>query len=137
MEKNDFIERRRYVRCPVEAKVTFQFTEKGQEQPSFGTVKAISKDLSVEGICFISNKQVPPSSRLKLEIVLSPDQQPVKLEGDVKWSRPVSPQKGQELFSTGVRLFTVGSEDDSRFVQYICKKMVENAKYWVIEEEKD
>ena len=62
----EFIERRKYVRLDVKTKVRFKLGKK-KIWPS-NKVTAITKNLCVEGIRFISDKRLEPGSAIRLEL---------------------------------------------------------------------
>jgi len=129
VNKWPFVERRRFVRFDVQCKVIFRVKDNAPGQPSSDVVVAVSKNLSVEGICFKCEHKLKPGTILKLEVFLPNQEHPLNLEGKVIWHRVVF-QEDKELFETGVNLFTLNKDDESKFVAYVCDKMTERlSKY--------
>ncbi len=125
MRAKEFVDRRRYLRFNSESKINFQVQKKGQTQVPSGKTSSITRNLSIEGICFICEKNLTPGDIIKLEIVLPSQSQPLHLEGQVKWVSSLKPTENIEVFETGVKLFTLKEEDESRFIEYTYYKMIE------------
>ena len=90
---------------------------------------AVSKNLSVEGICFKCVKKLKPGTVLKLDVFLPNQERPLSLEGKVIWQGSIF-QEDKKVFETGVNLFTLDKDDESKFVTYVCDKMTERlSKY--------
>ncbi len=122
---NNKIERRRFVRLDVEAKVNFRIKEIDGEQVLSERIGGKSKNISVEGICFSSQNQLKIGSKIELEVFL-PGSEPVHMQGEVAWSSPVQPKMGSKAaFDTGVKLLNIQKTDENKFLVYICNKMTE------------
>lgn len=126
MEGKSFVDKRRYIRFDSEIKISFQIKDKTKEQNPSRAVSAITKNLSTEGICFVSDRKLEPGSVLELEILLPSHPQPLHLEGRVVWLCPLQQQEAKEIFDVGVKLFTLEKADENRFVGYICDKMTQH-----------
>ncbi|MFA5088235.1 MAG: PilZ domain-containing protein [Candidatus Omnitrophota bacterium] len=127
-EKN---ERRKYERYDTEVKIYFQvdydFKTKVQfqilpKQPSEGgsqKYSAISRNVSAEGLCFTSSKRLDIGEKLLLEVYLPRAEEPISMEGEVRWSRQTSAdQRDLNQFDTGVRLITVQGKDVNQTIEY-------------------
>ena len=96
----------------VKTLVKFQVKDRQTGQPLSRKYSALSRNVSVEGLCFTSGKQLETGALLYLEVYVPGTQEPVYMEGVVMWSRPVSFEPEDEnKFDTGVRLFTVRGKD--------------------------
>ncbi|MBL7132359.1 MAG: PilZ domain-containing protein [Candidatus Omnitrophica bacterium] len=124
MQRKESEERRRYVRVDIATKINFQVKEKVKEKTSPKSLPAISKNLSVEGICFNSEKELTPGTGLQLQMFIPSQAEPLLLEGEVKWSGPIQ-GKGKTMFATGVQLYTFGESDENRYLRYVSEKMTE------------
>ena len=111
MEQKPSSEKRRYVRFNVKTEVKFQAQQKYQGQTPSENVSAITKNLSVEGVCFLTDKALDPGNMLKLEIVVPDQPEVLHLRGEVMWSIPVSLPDGKQGYETGVKLFTIKQSD--------------------------
>ncbi|MFC1704371.1 PilZ domain-containing protein [Candidatus Omnitrophota bacterium] len=125
-ERNGSTERRRFVRFNVQTGVTFQVQQKYQGQTPTENVSAITKNLSVEGVCFLTEKELKQGSMLRMEIAVPSYSEPLHLRGEVIWSIPLGAQGGKQVFETGVKLFTIKESDESRFIEYICNKAADD-----------
>jgi hypothetical protein len=108
---------RRYSRFDTELKVHFQVKYDFKTKVRFQVVQSphdgigahkyagICKDISVEGLSFTSHKQTYQGDIVSLEVYPPNAKKPVKMEGEVRWSRklPDGPE-GKEIFQSGVLL---------------------------------
>ncbi len=112
-------ERRRYDRYDTEVKIYFQVTydietkvkyqiiDKQEGGLSSDKYPALSKNVSPEGLCFVSDKQLKEGTFLHLEVYLPTEEKPIHMEGEARWSR----ESGQpNKFDTGVRPETVNGK---------------------------
>ena len=120
---DDFADRRKYIRFDLETKVNFKV--KKEDNVYSEEASAETRNLSAEGLCFVSDKNVLPGSILKMTITIPSQSQPVHLEGKVMWSEYLKGSEGEELFEIGVKLFTIDKSDEGRFLGYVCYKMVQ------------
>ncbi len=115
-------ERRKYERYETEAKVYFRviyeiktkvefriITEKQEGRTLSEKYSAISKNVSAEGLCFTSHKQLEKGDALYLEIYLPKRKEPIHMQGQVRWSQCYTSQKEnrEDKFDTGVKLTAV------------------------------
>lgn len=124
MYTKKFVDKREYIRFNSEGTINLQVQKKDQDQTPSDKVFAITKNLSIKGICFIYDKNLVPGDIIQLEIVLPPQPQTLHLEGQVKWVNSLKPTENTEVFETGVELFTLGENDESRFIEYTCEKTI-------------
>ena len=91
----------------LETSVKFQMVN-----PQEGTLSrqytGVSKNVSVEGLCFTSKIKLNKGEKLKVEVYLPTSKEPIRMEGEVRWSKPLSPDKeSNKEFDTGVRVISV------------------------------
>lgn len=126
MEEKKFEEKRRYARLNIETKVSFRVKPKKQAEAPLASVSGVSRNISVEGICFRAHRQLAIGSELELEISIPSEPEPLLLKGEVKWSHPIQPkEKGKVAFDTGVKLFNIERSDENRYLRYVNEKMME------------
>ncbi len=127
-KEEEFKEKRRYVRLDIRTKVKFKLGKKKMWPSKRST--AFTKNLSVEGISFASNKHLEPGSTIKLEISVPGEARPLHLDGTVVWSNTHHKRSGKEVFDTGIKLFTIDKSDQGKFIGYVCNKMMQRlSKY--------
>lgn len=113
-------ERRRYARYATELEVRysfvydiktlvkFQIKDRQTGQALSRKYSALSKDVSIEGLCFTSGKRLEKGDLLHLEVYVPGAKEPVAMEGSVAWSQAASLEPQDEnKFDTGVQLFSV------------------------------
>ncbi|MCM8791249.1 MAG: PilZ domain-containing protein [Candidatus Omnitrophica bacterium] len=120
---NSYIERRKYLRYDTDMKVYFQVKYDIKTRVEFivleeewksGTVHKYSglcKNVNVEGMCFVSRKKLNKGDILLLDVYEPIVKGPVRMEGEVRWSKKISGKEGDRgLFRTGVRLISVNGK---------------------------
>ena len=119
-------ERRKYIRLNVANEVNFRVKDKETAGPLEAKASGISKDMSMEGICFSTDKQLEPGTKLDLEIMLPSESEPLILRGEVKWSRLLEARANlKAMFDTGVQLLVIQESDENRYLKYVNQKMME------------
>ncbi len=92
----------------VKAQVQFQVIDKEMNRPLSRKYLALSRNISLEGLCFSCLKQLTAGELLLLEISGPQHASPVKLKGEVRWSRKMTaPEFDDNKFDTGVKILTV------------------------------
>ncbi|MDP8234093.1 MAG: PilZ domain-containing protein [Candidatus Saelkia tenebricola] len=116
-------EKRKYIRLEVDAVIGVSVADDAQES-SFEGFSASAKNISAEGICFVSDKQLAVGGILKVKVVLTEGSEPFFLKGEVKWSNSV-PRGDKTVFDIGVKILDIDKNDEQRFTSYVCSKMSE------------
>ncbi|MDD5005078.1 MAG: PilZ domain-containing protein [Candidatus Omnitrophica bacterium] len=125
-------ERRKYERYDTEAKIYFRVVYDIKTKIEFQVIDksgkgelfsekypAISRNVGVEGISFISDQQLNKGDFLYLEVYLPDDKKPIHMEGQVRWSQQASLKaKKKNKFDTGVKLITVEGQSVLGSVYY-------------------
>jgi hypothetical protein len=97
-----------YVSFDIQTKVDFRVKEKDKSEYSLNKYSALSRNVSVEGISFISEKKVNSGDVLFLEIFVPAAATPVRMEGQVRWCEAIEPKQGKyPTYETGVRVVSV------------------------------
>lgn len=90
----------------IQTKIEYQLLDKNNKKIS-PKHAAVSKNVSVEGLSFISGQELKLGDYLDIEIFLPDAPDPVRMEGEVRWSRSLGEGKG---FQTGVLLKKVNKK---------------------------
>jgi hypothetical protein len=120
VKENSGAERREYERYVTDLKLDFQvafsiktkidFRIKDKKKDDFSTKKysAVSKNISAEGLCFSSPKQLNTGDMLLIEVYVPSAKIPISMKGEVKWSSFVSGKRNKEaVYDTGILLLSV------------------------------
>ena len=103
----------------LETKVKFELIDQTGENSLSDKYLAVSRNISVGGLCFVSSKRVRQGDLLHLEVYLPGAKEPIDMKGRVEWCKPVSPSyeerlleevEGHRVFEVGVRLMFVNEE---------------------------
>lgn len=89
------------------AKVDVHSTEKSIK-PAVLKYHGICKNISVEGLCFVSEKRLKRGEKLDLEFYVSDSNSPIHMQGNVRWSREApGSQSAHSQYDTGLKLITI------------------------------
>ncbi|UCC95216.1 MAG: PilZ domain-containing protein [Candidatus Omnitrophota bacterium] len=124
-------ERRRYSRYDTEMKIYFhvsydiktkiRYRILASKKQKYSSKKypGISRNISVEGLCFVSKKKLEKEDMLLLEVYAPNVKAPIQMQGQVRWSCKL-PQKPKykKMFYTGVKLIAVNDEVVADSVHY-------------------
>ena len=103
----------------LETKVEFELIDKEGKKTLSDKYSAVSRNVSVGGLCFASSKRVKQGDLLHLEVYLPSAKEPIDMQGRVEWCKPVPPSyeerileemEGHRVFEVGVRLISVKEE---------------------------
>jgi len=98
----------------METKMKFKVADDMKSRISSRKYLALSRNVSSEGLCFVSGKKLEKGSHLDLEVFLPGDQEQIRMEGEVKWCDYVQgdevEQSENQQFDTGVKLVSVEGE---------------------------
>jgi hypothetical protein len=129
-------ERRKYKRYNTEVKIYFDFSfdlqtkvhyeviDKKKKKPLPGKYTAISRNISVEGICIVSDRELKKGDDLQMELYLPSSNKPILMQGTVKWCSPSKPpeeikDKNEKLqYLAGVLVSTVNGESVPDSIYY-------------------
>jgi len=102
----------------VTTKVKFRIRDK-RGQVSARKYAATSKNVSAEGLSFISSKKLHKGDRLALEVYLPKSRDPIAMEGQVRWSEPIILKRGRKkVFETGLRISSVENQSVQKSIYY-------------------
>lgn len=100
-------------------KVRFQIVNDPQVQNNPPKYPALGQNISAQGLCFISNRQLAQGDVLFIEVYVPGVKEPVFMNGEVAWCRQVSQRPEDEFrFSTGVRLIDVNGQSVDESIHY-------------------
>ena len=110
----------------LETNVKFQMIGPG-DGISSRQYSGVSRNVSVEGMCFSSNIKLNKGEKLKVEVYLPNAKEPIRMEGEVRWSKSNSQDKeSSNGFDTGLRLVSVEGKRVVDSIHYDEKYQV----YW-------
>ncbi len=107
------------VNFDVKTKINFRIKEKPQTEFSHKKYSAFSRNVSVEGLAFLSNKKLHKGDILSLEVYVPSASAPIPMEGEVRWCCLTDPPKGdedEEIYDTGVKVIAVNGENVEKTV---------------------
>lgn len=109
----------------LETKVKFEFIDKrGKILPK--RYAALSRNISVEGLCFLSHKKVERGDLLHMEVYLPSAKDPIHMKGEVKWCRVLESSSGptpkkrkdNHIYHAGLMLLFVNGQPVHETIHY-------------------
>ncbi len=122
MKKNSE-ERRRLIRLevPIELKYIVE------DDPSQTRIRAATKDLSCDGLRFISEHKIDKGSMLDINLAIPSANNPVHIKGKVIWSKKIS-EDDAAPFEVGVESVRIEEDNKNTFLKYLCDLIYNETK---------
>lgn len=123
------IERRKFIRFDFDASIKFKLSESSNVDKS---MEAKAKNLSAEGLCIVTEKEIPRDRNIELNIFLPGKKRAVRVHGKIIWTHRVkgADKSAAGTFESGIKLYTVDKDDENTLLRYYCDRMVDNlSKY--------
>lgn len=93
------------VAYPLKTKLNFQIIDQESGELHRSKYTAVSRNIGVEGMCFISSLRLEQGEHLYLEVLLEDKKEPIALEAQVRWSRQCAmPGVKERLYDVGVKI---------------------------------
>jgi uncharacterized protein (TIGR02266 family) len=108
-------EQRRFIRVSSRLTAIVKVVKTGKVK------RALTKDVSAGGVCFVTEEIMEVGTALEVELKLPDREAPVQFLGQVAWSRPVGPSpKSYEnpTGETGVKFVSIDPKDRALLMQY-------------------
>lgn len=113
------IEMRLHFRVFYDFKTVVKFQVLDSKKSACRKYSGVSKNISVEGLCFVSRKKLEKGNLLMLEFYAPTVKVPIPMEGEVRWCKQLpKDSKYKRLFHTGVKLIRVKSKSVMDSVYY-------------------
>jgi hypothetical protein len=108
-----------HVNYDLKTKIRFRVLDEKESIPLSKKYPALSRDVSAEGLRFNSAKMLKKGNTLYLEVYLPRKKRPVRMTGQVRWSKKVFGFGGDKnKFDTGVKLLTVSGKPVSGSIYF-------------------
>ncbi len=99
------------VKYDINTKVRFRVVENFGKRVSGHKYSGICENVSAQGLCFAAGKKMKKGDLLMLSVYPPNSKRPVKMEGQVRWSRKLpGREKGRFNCHTGVLLVAVNGK---------------------------
>jgi len=111
----------------LETKIKFELIDKEKEKSLSKLYQAISRNISAEGLSFVSHQNVEPGNFLHMELYLPSTKDPIHMTGEVKWSKIASSsyeqyglksEKDEAIYQVGIRLASVNNKPVLKSVHF-------------------
>ncbi|MBU4377001.1 MAG: PilZ domain-containing protein [Candidatus Omnitrophica bacterium] len=116
-------ERRRFIRLevPIELKYIVE------DNPSQTRMRVATKDLSCDGLRFISEHKIDEGSALDLNLTIPGANNPVHIKGKAVWVRKMSSEDAAP-FEVGVEFAQIEEDNKNTFLKYLCDLIYNETK---------
>lgn len=116
-----FEERRKFIRLevPVELKYIIEGDSARKE--------VTTKDLSCDGLRFISEQDIGEGAILELNLDIPNAVNPVHANGKVAWTRRLSTEDGSP-YEVGVEFIKIEEDNKNTFLKYLCDLIYNQTK---------
>ena len=116
-------ERRRFIRFDLDTNVKFKYFDNIDEN-----IRCKSKNLSAEGVCIVTDREMPRDKDVELDISLPGRKRPVRIRGKILWTHKIksADKKKQDHYEAGIKLYTVDKDDENTLLRYYCERMADN-----------
>jgi len=110
----------------LETKVKFELLKEGKEPKLKKKHLAVSRNISAEGLCFVSHTSVKEGDLLYMEVYLPNAAEPIRMRGKVKWCDASSEsstyvlddKKNKQMYQIGVILSFIEGEPVSDSIHF-------------------
>jgi len=113
-------EKRKFIR--LEAPVEFKYIIDGESTRKGAT----TKNLSCEGLRFMSDSPVGEGAGLELKLNIPGMRNPVHMAGKAVWSKKISKNNGAP-FDVGVEFTKIEEDNKNTFLKYLCDLIYKQA----------
>ncbi len=100
----------------LQTKIKFQVKDQNQGIPASKIYTAVGHNINAEGLGFTAGVKLEKGEQLIIDVFLPSVQEPIRMEGRVRWSSPVEGKKGE--YRIGVKLTKVRDEDVEKSIFY-------------------
>ena len=123
-------ERRRFIRFDLDTSVKFRFFDGINVGDN---IKGKAKNLSAEGVCVVTEREVPRDKDVELDVSLPGKKKAVRVHGKVMWVHRVKApgKKFPDRYEAGVKLYTIDKDDENTLLKYYCERMVDSLSQYL------
>ena len=123
-------ERRKFIRFDLDTKVRYRFFDGMSIDES---MQAKAKNLSAEGVCIVTQKEIPRNKDIELDVSLPGKKAPVRIHGKVVWTYKIKgvDKNMPDRFEAGIKLYTIDKADENTLLKYYCERMVDNISQYI------
>lgn len=114
-------ERRKFIRLQIPVELKY-ITEGDPTRKELTT-----KDLSCEGLRFVSKAEIKKGTNLELNLDIPNANNPVHINGKVAWTKRLSTEDGSP-FEMGVEFVKIEEDNKNTFLKYLCDLIYNQTK---------
>ena len=124
-------ERRRFIRFDLDANVKFKFFDDINIMDE--NIKGKAKNLSAEGVCIVTEKEIPKNKNIELDIFLPGRKKSVIIHGKVIWTHKIKSveKKLPDHYEAGIKLYTIDKDDENALLKYYCERMIDDLSQYL------
>ena len=124
------IERRRFIRFDLDTNIKFRFFD---DMGTSENIKGKAKNLAAEGVCIVTQKEIPRDKNIEIDISLPGKKGPVRVNGRVIWTQRIKSieKNTADRFEAGIKLYTIDKDDENTLLKYYCERMLDNLSQYL------
>ncbi len=105
-------ERRKFIRFDLDTNIKFRFFE---DMNIGENIKGKAKNLSAEGVCIITEKEIPRDKDIELDISLPGRKRVVRVHGKAIWVHRVksADKRLPDRYETGIKLYMIDKDNEN------------------------
>ncbi|MBF0385126.1 MAG: PilZ domain-containing protein [Candidatus Omnitrophica bacterium] len=108
----------------LETRVEYKVLE-GQKYHDKGKkYRAVSKNVSIEGLCFSSVVPLERGDKLEMEVFVPNSTKPIKMHGEVRWCRKNNESSSDETYCAGILIEKVEDKPVAETIHYDDNYMI-------------
>ena len=117
------IERRRFIRFDLDANIKFRLLENMDDN-----IKGKAKNLSAEGLCIVTDREIPRDKDVELDLYLPGKKRTVRVHGKVMWTQKIkgTDKNKADHFEAGIKLYMADKDDENTLLKYYCERMIDS-----------
>ena len=121
--KRDIEERRRFIRLEVPIELKYVVEDDASQMRR----RVATKDLSCDGLRFISEQKIGEGAVLDLNLTIPGANNPVHIKGKAVWSRKISSEDAAPV-EVGVEFIQIEEDNKNTFLKYLCDLIYNETK---------
>ncbi|MEI8348669.1 MAG: PilZ domain-containing protein [Candidatus Omnitrophota bacterium] len=103
----------------IRTKVKFQVLDSENHKISLRKYSGLSKNISAEGLCFVTKKKLNKGDMVLLEVYVPNVRKPVQMEGRVQWTKKIPREpRHKGMYHTGVKLVLIDGKPVNQSIHF-------------------
>jgi len=129
--KKSGIDKRKYARLALKTKINVSAIDSESKNPRSQRLNATGKNIGVHGLLFTTDKKLKSGTIVTLEIFLPEKNEPIYIEGEVRWCtlkkslKKPAKKTAKPRYDIGINFLTIDESHIMLILKYVCGDMSE------------